>query len=295
MPFGPSDVLWIGVVPASVAAAIMFLAGRLAVRPTAAWSWSVTGGLVVGMLTQNVRFGGRVALDKLIHPHAAIDWLPWLVLVAAGITSLAAYAPRSWQRWLVGLAGLFAIVAPMRLLASNALAMSRWSPSVKLGALTIWSIVFAALWLTFALGRRSGRPLLRGVLLVLVALGIALAVAATGSFIQGELGGVAAATLIGAIGAACLLGEMADGPSSAAGPLAVLFASLILLGHFHAGLSAAGAALLVLSLAAAAGPLPSVWPSRPIAQAALRTALTLVPLAIAVAVAIATVLADPYR
>ena len=67
----------------------------LAHPPTAAWSASVACGLVVGMVAQNVRVGWHTALDKLLHPHAAIDWLPWLVVVAAAISFLAAYAPRN--------------------------------------------------------------------------------------------------------------------------------------------------------------------------------------------------------
>ena len=128
MPFGPTDLFWIGVVPCVAAALAMWVCSRLRVRPTAAWSASVACGLVVGMVAQNVRVGWPTALDKLLHPRVAIDWLPWLVLVAAAISALAAYAPRSWQRWLVALACVFAIAAPLRLLGQQRL---RHEPLVR--------------------------------------------------------------------------------------------------------------------------------------------------------------------
>jgi hypothetical protein len=288
----------------------MLVARRL--RSTAAWSLSVAGGLVIGMIAQNVRVGWQTALEKLLHPQAAMEWLPWLVLVAAGISTLAAYAPRNWQRWLVALAGVFAVVVPMRLLASNAAAMSRWSATEKLGILAFWSIAFAALWLTLALGRLNRQPLVRSGLLVVVALGISVTLAASGSITLGEMAGVAAATVLGAViaasafsgitsasavpgatGSASVLGRLADGPSHAACPLAVMLGTLILLGYTY-DLTAANAALLAVSLAAAAGWLPFGRLDRAPWQAAIRAALALVPLAIAAAAAIRTALADTY-
>ncbi len=298
MPFGPSDLFWIGVVPSAAAALAMWVCNRLLARPTATrpaatWSLSIACGLVVGMVAQNVRVGWPTALDKLLHPRVAIDWLPWLVLVAALISVLAAYAPRSWQRWLVALACVFAIATPLRLLATNASAMSRWSLGEKLGILAFWSAAFAACWLTFALGRLNRQPLLRSGLLVVVALGISLTVAASGALTLGELGGVAAAALLGATGIAAALGKLADGPSHAAGPLAVMLGGLILLGYSYSSLAPTNAALLAISLAAA-GWLPTNWPRHSGWRAVLRTTLALVPLAIAVASAVATATADPY-
>jgi hypothetical protein len=293
MPFGPTDVFWIGVVPGLAAALAMLIARRL--RPTAAWSLSVGSGLVVGMLAQNVRVGWHVALEKLFHPHAALEWLPWLVLVAAGLTLLSVYVPRTWQRWLVALAGVFALVVPLRLLASNAAAMSRWTVTEKLAILAFWSVAFASIWLTLALARQNRQPLVRGSLLAVVALGISVTLAASGSITLGELAGVAAATVLSATASAIACGQIADGPSHAAGPLAVMLGGLILLGYSY-DLSATNAALLAVSLAAAAGWLPNLpgsigsgW-----LAAGLRALLALVPLAIAVASAIATALSDTY-
>jgi len=293
MPFGPTNVFWTGVVPCTAAALAMWACCHWLVRSTAAWSLSVACGLVVGMVGQNVRVGWPTAVEKLLHPHVAIDWLPWLVLVAALIGVLAAYAPRSWQRWLLALACVFTVAVPLRLLASNVSAMTRWTSGEKLAILAFWSAAFAVWWLTLALGRLNRQPLVRGGLLMVVALGIAVTVAASSAITLGELGGIAAATLLGAIAAASALGKVADGPSNAAGPLAVMLGGVILLGYSY-GLTATNAVLLGTSVAAAAGWLPTGWPRHAIWQMAWRTALTLLPLAIAVASAVSNALADPY-
>ncbi len=295
MPFGPTDVFWIGVVPAIVAALVMWALNRLALRPTATWTAAVTSALVIGMFAQNVRVSWPTAFDKLFHPRVALDWLPWLVLAAAGITLLAAYAPRHWQRWLLAVACVFALTIPARLLAGSVYVTTRWSTLEKLGVLALWSLLFAALWLTLSLGRPNRQPLLRSGLLLVVTLGIAVTITASGAITVGELAGVAAATLCGSVAVAWFCGTVADGPSHSAGPLAVMLGSLILLGHFYAQLSATHAACLAISVAAAAGWLPKIWPRKPLAEAALRSALTLIPLAIAVISAVAATTADPYR
>lgn len=296
MPLGPADLFWIGVVPCVVAALAMGLVARLSVRPTIAWALAIGGAIFLGMTLAHFRVSLQTALDKLLHPRVGLDWLPWLVLLAALLTALAAYAPRSWQRWLLALAGVFAIATPLRLLASNAAAMSRWSATEKLGVLAIWSLLFAALWVTLALGRRNGQPFLRSGLLFLVAGGIALTLAASGSITLGELTVIVAATILGAAGSASVLRLLRPaGPSPAAGPLAVALLGLILLGHSYE-LTTINAALLTISLAAAAGWLPESWPSRQIGRAAVRATLTIVPLAIAVASSIAsgTATVNPY-
>lgn len=228
MPLGPADFFWVGVVPCVIAALAMWLCARVGVRTTAAWAMTVGGTVFVCMAAQHLRVGSQTALDKLFHPRVGVDWLPWLVLVAAFITTLAAYAPRHWQRWLVVLAGVFALATPLRLLAANAAAMGRWSVAEKLGALSVWSLLFAAIWLTFAVGRRNGQPLLRSVLLLITACGTAITLAASGSITFFELMGIVAATLFGAIAVAWVTGRLDSGPSGAAGPLAVALLGLIL-------------------------------------------------------------------
>ena len=293
MPFGLSDLFWIGAVPCVAAIALMLGCRRWLVRPAAAWAVCVAGGLLVGMIVQNLRAGGPAALETLLHPRTAIDWLPWLVLVAAGIQLLAAYVPRAWQRGLAVVAGVCAIAVPLCLWGSNALAMRRWSPGEKLAAVVLWSAVVAMLWLTLAQGRRNGQPLVRSLLLLVVTLGVSVTLAASGAFVLGELGGVTAAALLGAVGSAGVLREMEDGPSGAAGPLAVMLGGLILVGYAN-HLAAVNAVLLIISLAAAAGWLPTGWLRDPGGRAALRTALALTPLALAVVSAVLGAMADQY-
>jgi hypothetical protein len=230
MPLGPTDILWLGILPCALAALVMATAARLALRPTAAWTLSIATGLFLGLVAQNLRVSSSTAFDKLFHPRVALDWLPWLVLVAAAIQLLAVYAPRNWQRSLLALAGLFAITVPIRLLAHSVYVTARWSTPEKFAVVALWSLLFAALWTTLALGRRNGQPFLRSGLLLLVTLGIAVTLTASGAITLGEYSGVTVATLGGTSLVAWLIGTLSDGPSHAAGPLAVMLGGLILVG-----------------------------------------------------------------
>jgi hypothetical protein len=154
--------------------------------------------------------------------------------------------------------------------------------------------VFAALWITISLGRRTGLPLLRGGLLVLAAIGSAATLAASGAITLGEFAGVAAAVLFGAVAVAWLTGSIAAGPGEAAGPIAVTLGSLVFIGYFYSQLTLANAVLLTISVAAAAGWLPDFWPTQQMPRAVLRFVLALFPLVVAAASAISTALANPY-
>lgn len=304
MPLGPTDLFWIGLVPSALAALALWLAVRIGLRTTAAWALAVGGTVFLGMTLQHLRAGAPTTLNKLLHPRVGLDWLPWLVLAAALVTVLAAYAPRSWQRRLVLLAGALSITVPLRLLASNAAAMGRWSFAEKSAVLAFWSALFAALWTTLALGRRNCQPMLRSTLLLVTAAGIAITLAASHSITLGEYAGIIAATMLGAVGSAAVLRRRLppDGPSPAAGPLAIALVGLILLGYTY-DLTAVNAALLSFALAASAGFLPLPWGDgrgegalkRSWFSIAFRIALTLIPLALAAGLALAAAVADPYR
>jgi hypothetical protein len=293
MPLGPTDFVWIGLVPCALAAGLVWIGAAVRLRTTALWALSVGVAVFLGMAAQHLRDGSATAADKLFHPRVHTDWLPWLVLLAAMVTVLAAYTPREQRRWVGGLACLFAIAVPMRLLASNALAMARWTFVTKLAVLVGWGSLLTALWTTLALGRRNGQPLLRSSLIVVAACGTAVTLAASGSITFGEYGGIVAAALFGAVAVAWWTDRFADGPSPAAGPLAVALLGLILLGCSY-DLSPTNAALLLLSIAASAGWLPESWPTTPRWRGAARLALTLIPLTLAAASAILTSAADPY-
>jgi hypothetical protein len=303
MAFALSELFWIGIVPSATAAMLMVLSHWLGVRSAAAWATSIGGAIIVGQIGLAMRHGGDVALRMLREPSSARDWLPWLMLAVMCITILAAYAPRAWQRWIVALACVFALTVPVRMLAGSVYATTRWSLGEKLFVVILWGAILFALWTTLALGRANGQSWLRGALLVVVASGIAATITLSGSFSYGELAGVAAAALTGALLAqvglnwrdadAATLANF-DGLSGAAGPVALVLGGLLLLGHFYAELSSPNVALLAISLAAAAGRLPTHWPATPGGRIAFRIALCLVPLLVAIALAASATADDPY-
>ena len=148
----------------------------------------------------------------------------------------------------------------MRLLAGSVYVTSRWAHDAKNSASSPSGRSSSPLWwLTLAFGRQNRQPLVRSGLLLIVAFGISLTLAASGAITLGELGGVAAATLFGTTAVAWLTGTLADGPSNAAGPLAIMLGSLIFLGYYYASSRSPTPPCSTLSLAASAGWLPSHW------------------------------------
>jgi hypothetical protein len=306
MPVGPPDLFWVGLVPLVTAAAFMFACGRFGVRSAAAWAASVGAGIAVGKLGLDVRVGWHTALEKLLRPHEARDWLPWLVLTAAAIGMLARYAPQSRRRdldlaraWVFALAAMLVAAIPARLLAGSVYVTSRWSWAEKLGVLALWSTAIALAWWMLAFNRPlSARQSLVGCgLAILVTLGMAATLALSGSIVLGKLCGLVAAALVGAVGAAYATNQLQDATWGSAAPLASMLGSLVLVGYFFNRLSATNAALLAVSLVGAIGWLPKLrypwlagW-----GESALRAVLSLVPLAIAVATAWAAATADMYR
>jgi hypothetical protein len=310
MAFALAELFWVGILPCVMAAVILLGCQRLAVRPTAAWAASLGGGLALGQFGLAARTSWQATLAALLQPHEARDWLPWLVLVVAGLGVLAAYVPSSWRRWMIALACLFALSVPARLLAGSVYVTSRWSLLEKLAVLGLWSAVLAAMWFLLAAGRANGQPRLRGGLLVVAAIGMAITITLSGSFTTGELSGVVAAALTGTLlGEACFSTPAAtgsasastDGLSGAVGVLAVALGGLILLAYYYVllpnhtlQLSSIITALSILGVVAAGGRLPTGWPRGPVPQTAVRAALCLVPLAIALALAFAAATTDPY-
>jgi hypothetical protein len=148
-------------------------------------------------------------------------------------------------------------------------------------------------------------------LLIYTAVGSAVALTLAGSFAYGELCGVVAASLTGALLASTLRigapqhsspvnGEqpvLADGLGGAAGAVTMSLGCLVMLGYFYAELAGLDAALLVVSLVAAGGRMPAIGPAGGGWRAAVRAALCIVPMALAVAGAYAATMADsasPY-
>jgi hypothetical protein len=297
----------------------MLLCMQFRLPPRAAWAKSVGGGYVIGQFAMAARSGWQRGFDTLLSPHEAGDWLPWLVIAAVAITVLAAYAPRPWQRWLVSLAALLALIAPVRLLAGSVYVTTRWSTAERIGVILVWFVALAATWTILARSRPCRRGRLRGALLILVATATAIALTLSGSLISGERAGIVAASLTGALAAHLVLtkirrnreanertsGRTADsntaapasepdpGLSGAAGALTMSLGGLILVGYFYAELARASAFFLLAALCAAGGPLPTsrntLW------SASLRIGLCLAALAIALAITYATMQSDAYH
>jgi hypothetical protein len=299
MAFALRELLWVGALPWCVAAVAMYLCSRLALPARAAWAKSVGGGYVLGQFAMAARVGWQTGFGTLVEPREAGDWLPWLVVAAVGITVLAAYAPRPWQRWIVAIAALLAIVAPVRLLAGSVYVTSRWSALEKIAVVALWAAALAAIWTWLAVGRACGQARLRSGLLIVVAIAMAVILTLSGSFISGERCGMVAAALTGALVSRLLIRSLATstaddepGLSGAAGAISMSLGGLILLGYFYAELKITVAILLGAALCVAGGNLPAGWPEGKIWQAALRSGLCLTLLAAAFATAWFTMQAD---
>jgi len=295
----PFAIIIVALVPCGVAAATMFVCRRLGLVPHTAWVTSVGAALVIGQMALTAPAGATSAIGRLFQPHEAIDWLPWLVLLAVGISIVSEYVPHltGWRP--IALVLIFSAAATARLLAGSVHVTSRFSSLEKFGVLVLWSSVFTLLWRLFDAGRASGQPLLRGGLLIITTLGLAAAVALPSTFVYGGIYLVIAGTIAGALLGCIAMRSAADflsalDPSGAAAPLATILGGILLLCRYYGGLSLLDTLLAAVALAAAVGPMPKSWPTPPLARAALRTASCLIPLAIAVALAIAAATADPY-
>jgi hypothetical protein len=269
------ELLYAGFVPLAVATVVALALRRLRWPPALIWAAAPSVGFVAGQLILASRRGITRAVQSLFAPREASEWLPHAVLLALGVTILAAYAPRAGRRLAFGLAGALCIGLPVRLLAGHV--AQQWSALEKISHLALLGATLTLVWLLLA-SARDVHARLRQALLVVAATGAAIVTALSGSFTLGRMCGVVAAALTGTALVA------PRGLAGAAGVVTVALGGLIIVGVFYARLHPANAALLLFSIAAAAGRAPqpvTAWPQR--LQAALRMALCLVPLAIALA------------
>jgi hypothetical protein len=245
-----------------------------------AFGSGVAAGFIAGQLVLASRAGFARALGLFIQPREASDWLPHAVLLALGITILTAHAPRRRRPVAIGLAALLAVAVPARLLAGHF--AQQWSMLEKVAHITLLGATLGLVWLVLATARDGEFSRLRQALLVVASVGAAAIIGLSGSFTLGRLCGVVAAALTGT----ALVSPR--GLVGAAGVVAVSLGGLLLLGVYYARLHPATAALVVLSIVAAAGRMPDFISSRPIGQqAAVRSAFALVPLAIGLAMCLA--------
>ena len=274
-----NELFFAGVIPLAVAAATAFALRRFGSPPPVVWAAGVGVAYIAGQFALASRRGLARAIQLLVSPREAVEWLPHSVVLAVGVTILAVYAPRRWRQRVVALAALLAIGVPARLLAGHL--AQQWSALEKASHLALLAATLALIWLLLASARDDELPRLRQVLLMIASLGAAIATTLSGSFTIGRLCGIVAAAVTGT----ALVTPR--GLSGAAGVVTLSLGGLIICGVFYARLNSANATLLLLSIAAA-GRLPEVvsaWPDRP--RAVLRAALCLTPLGIALAACLA--------
>ena len=282
-----SELVYVAIVPFTVAAAAALAARQIRFAPPVVWATAVGLGYIAAQLGLAGRAGAAGVFASLLAPREAVEWLPYAVLFALGLTILATYAPRTWRRLVIALAILLTIGLPLRLLANSDYSV-RWSLLEKLAYISLLSATLGLTWLVLASARHTEQPRLRPLLLAVVAAGSAVVVALSGEFVYGEICGALAAALAGTA-----LSSRVWHLEGAAGVVTFSLGSLIVLSCFYAELTTSNAAMLFLAMMMAAGRLPDHVSTRPAwQQAALRTGLTLLPLAVALAQAVTTAQAE---
>lgn len=296
------ELAWVGLPPLVAAAVTMLAARRLNLQPRAAWAASVGVGYVVGQLGLVGRAGFVAALAALVSPHEARDWLPWAVLLAAGATIWVAHAGDS-SRWIGHvLAVVIALAAPARLLGGSVWVVTRWAAGAKIVYLALLAAAMGLVWWLLEAADDDDQPLVRSMLLIYVAVGMAVTLTLSGSFAYGELAGAAGAAVTGALLAGVLKQTspdnspptaFPDGVGGAAGVVTFSLGSLILLGYFYTEVTAVNAALLAVALVVAAGRLPTLGLTSSGWRAVVRATFCIVPMALAVAGAYAATQSQP--
>jgi hypothetical protein len=290
-----TELLYVAIIPAAVAAMVVFAAQQARFKAPVAWALAIGCGYMVGQFALARRNTSGASIGSLFQPREAVEWLPYAVLVAIAVTVLGSYLPRSWRPAMLVLAGGLCVALPLRLLAGTVYPLE-WSTAEHVAYTGLLAATFAVTWLGLAAAHSNEHPRLRAVLLIIVGAGTAVVCARSGVFVYGELCGVVMATVSGA-----LLVSRENGLEGTAGVITFSLGSLVLLSYFFAELTLGNAGLLLLAIVLAGGrlPLPPFFLTRPVwQQGAVRAALALVPLVIALATVFmashAETPADPY-
>ena len=230
------------------------------------------------------------AFRAFTQPREAADWLPIIVLLALGITLLLLASPPRYRSYTWTLAAAFTLAVSLRLLSGNQRLSGPWSAFDKIACLALLTGVFASLWLLLAAGGEEQPTLARWFFVVIVSIVTAVVLALyAGVLVYGQACGALAAALSGAA-LACISGATGStsaghrltlpGFNGAAAIITFSLGSLILLGHFFALPNVLGTGLLLISLAAAGGPLPATVLALPAwLQWVVRAVTCLLPLA----------------
>lgn len=288
----PLDAALGGLTSLMTAAIMLGLAWWLSRRPDFAASLAVAFGYLEGTAVIEMRSAGIGQMaERLLRPHDAQEWLPWIALVAVIPGALAGFAKRRVLGYLTA-AGL-ALATPVWLLWGG-----RYLPSqtVRESGFTTdaWSLEKAVLilggasaallvaWWSWQRGEASGTPRLRATLVIVTVAAASMVAGMTGSFTYALCLAALASSIVGAVIAARVL-HAPGGPELIAGPTLATTGGLVLLAACYSELATGAAALLWTALVFAGVELPRTEWLTPRSRAALRVVLCLAPLAIVVA------------
>jgi len=292
---GGADILWGGVLPAVVAAAVLLIVWRTTGKAASAWRTALVAGYLVGHWALDARNIGVVAaLAKSYQPTEAHHWLPLLVLLAMVPDALACLGKRGPALgWLLRVA--LCLFLPWRFFRGSAylplIALPDfgfdtldWSLSEAVAWIGGLAAVLLFGWLAIRAAEAESSVRTRSALAVVVALGAAITAALSGSLFYGQMLGVLTATLAGA-GVTSALLATGRAPEAAAGPLVIVFGSLVILANFYAELTTLHASLLLVAMVAAVGWLPRFKKLSSQAHAIVRTLICLAAIGTAVTLA----------
>jgi len=292
-----ADLLIGGLLPAAVAALALSAAWRLTGSATTAWVAGFVCGYLSGHWGLDVR-GAGVADTALraLRPHEARDWLP-VLLVVFSVPEIVTLSEKRGRVVAWPLRAAACAFLPWRLLS-----LHRDYPTSELVTAGLseeafsWADVFLGvsgfalgmlvLWRAALAAQDQAAPVCRSLLVMAVAIGLAVIVALSGSLTTGQLIGVVAAA-VGGSGVAAVLLRICSGPEAASGPLLAAVGGLFLVAHLfiEGGIDPLVAALLGVSLVAALSGLPKSERVPRCWQTTVRSAICLVPLVVAVALA----------
>jgi hypothetical protein len=271
-------ILYAGLLPLVVSASFAFVMRWYRLPPDITGPVATAVGFLIAQFALRGQSGFAESLHTFLEPHEAVDWLPHIVLLTLGVSIVICLAP-AHRRWWIALTAALCLAAPVRLLSGNV--AQHWSILEKIAVLVSLPAVLGVAWFLLASLDDERPTILSASLQILVAVGTAIVLTQSGVLVYGlssaALGAAIAGTALASLGA---IGSAING---APGIITFTLGSLIILGHFYAELSTTNAALLFLSLAATAAPLPPLLRSGPPWQRAMaRIAFCVLPLAIAV-------------
>ncbi len=232
---------WNLLVPSAVSAASIALARRVgrSLPGGNRGRWGVSAGLALGYLAGHAGLLGMPGFPAV----GAKEWVAWLALGAGAIGLIeATWTPPRWSTWAVR--GLF--VAGLLGILLRSKVERGWTGAEAAGWLAgLWLAGMASWWNLEAQAERlTGPGWVVPVGLVAAGWGVVQALSGGASF--GQLDGVLAAALLGALAAVGLR----PGPSlSKGGPAVVLtvLAGLGLAGYFYSEVPASSSVLLALA------------------------------------------------